>query len=81
MLENFSKTRISQSAIVSLLVNKLAKGSSTENPQISIEEWYLVWGLASPATFTWSDFWRCPNMFTVGFPLCNALVKLDVKWH
>ncbi|MFW9257388.1 molybdopterin-binding protein [Nostoc sp. KVJ20] len=51
-------------------------------PQVSTEEWeFKVWGLAKPATFSWSDFMALPqHEFTADFHCVTRWSKLDVKW-
>ena len=64
----------------------LAKGFPVltygETPQFSTEEWqFRVWGLATPATFTLSDFMALPqHEFTADFHCVTRWSKLDVKW-
>lgn len=54
-----------------------------ETPQISTDEWeFKVWGLATPKTFTWSDFMALPQQeFTADFHCVTRWSKLDVKWR
>jgi DMSO/TMAO reductase YedYZ molybdopterin-dependent catalytic subunit len=53
-----------------------------QTPQVNIEGWqFRVWGLAKPATFTWSDFMALPQHdFTADFHCVTRWSKLDVKW-
>ncbi|MDF5706591.1 MAG: sulfite oxidase-like oxidoreductase [Nostoc sp. S4] len=51
-------------------------------PQVNTEEWeFRVWGLAKPASFSWSDFMALPqHEFTADFHCVTRWSKLDVKW-
>ncbi|ACK73646.1 oxidoreductase molybdopterin binding [Gloeothece citriformis PCC 7424] len=53
-----------------------------ETPQINPEEWqFKVWGMATPKTFTWSDFMSLPHHeFTKDFHCVTRWSKLDVQW-
>lgn len=54
-----------------------------ETPQVTTETWELkVSGLATPKTFTWSDFMALPQAdFTADFHCVTTWSKLDVKWR
>ncbi|ACK66088.1 oxidoreductase molybdopterin binding [Rippkaea orientalis PCC 8801] len=53
-----------------------------DTPQINLEQWqFKVWGLATPQTFTWSDFMALPHhQFTKDFHCVTRWSKLDVQW-
>ncbi|HAC64342.1 MAG TPA: sulfite oxidase-like oxidoreductase, partial [Cyanothece sp. UBA12306] len=64
----------------------LAKGFPVltygDTPQITTDNWqFRVWGLATPMTFTWSDFMALPHhQFTKDFHCVTRWSKLDVQW-
>ena len=50
-----------------------------QTPQVNIEGWqFRVWGLAKPATFTWSDFMALPQHdFTADFHCVTRWSRFD----
>jgi DMSO/TMAO reductase YedYZ molybdopterin-dependent catalytic subunit len=64
----------------------LAKGFPVltygQTPVVNTENWqFKVWGLATPKTFSWSDFMAMPQSeFTADFHCVTTWSKLDVQW-
>ena len=64
----------------------LAKGFPVltygETPTVKASDWQLrVWGLATPATFSWDDLMAMPqSSFTADFHCVTTWSKLDVQW-
>jgi DMSO/TMAO reductase YedYZ molybdopterin-dependent catalytic subunit len=53
-----------------------------DTPIVSTENWeFRVWGLATEATFTWSDFMALPkHQFTIDFHCVTRWSRLDAQW-
>jgi len=53
-----------------------------KTPQVSTEEWqFKVWGLATEAYFSWTDFMAMPqSCFSCDFHCVTRWSKLDVAW-